>query len=43
MDVGAFKKALRLLKSAIKQGDEQAKRVYDQLVEAGRKLPEMGT
>jgi TPR repeat protein len=37
---GDIPEALRLLKSAIEQGDEQAKRVYDQLVEMGRNLPE---
>jgi hypothetical protein len=33
---GDVQEALRLLKSAIEQGDEEAKRVYDRLVEIGR-------
>jgi hypothetical protein len=36
---GDIQEALRLLKTAVAQGDEQAKRAYDQLVEIGGKLP----
>lgn len=36
---GDMQEALRLLKSAMQQGDEEAKRVYERLVEIGGKLP----